>query len=214
MVRDGSSSGRGPLSEEARAILDASPVPALALRDDLRILHANAAAVAAFGADVERAGSLSAWLESVARGDLAAVGRALSHLALPGLVLSTIPLAVVTRMTRSSMLEELGRDYVRTARAKGVRELGVVSRHAMKNALMPIVTVTGLQTGALLGGAVLTESVFAWPGLGRYVAEGVRSGNGPLVVAGVFTFAAPFVVVNLVVDVVYHAVDPRLRRAS
>ncbi|MCC7138976.1 MAG: ABC transporter permease [Planctomycetes bacterium] len=153
-------------------------------------------------------------LESVARGDLAAVGRALSHLALPGLVLSTIPLAVVTRMTRSSMLEELGRDYVRTARAKGVRELGVVSRHAMKNALMPIVTVTGLQTGALLGGAVLTESVFAWPGLGRYVAEGVRSGNGPLVVAGVFTFAATFVVVNLVVDVVYHAVDPRLRRAS
>jgi ABC-type dipeptide/oligopeptide/nickel transport system permease component len=152
--------------------------------------------------------------ESIARFDLGAVGRALANLALPTLVLSTIPLAVVTRMTRSTMLEELGRDYVRTARAKGVRERRVVGRHALKNALIPIVTVTGLQTGALLGGAVLTETVFAWPGLGRHVAEGVRAGNGPLVVACVFTFAATFVLVNLLVDVAYHAIDPRLRRGA
>jgi len=153
-------------------------------------------------------------LESLLGGHVSAFLRALRHIALPGLVLSTIPLAVVTRMTRSTMLEELGRDYIRTARAKGVVETRVVSRHAMRNALIPIVTVTGLQTGALLGGAVLTETVFAWPGLGRYVADGVRAGNGPLVVAGVFTFAATFVVVNLVVDILYHAIDPRLRRGS
>lgn len=154
------------------------------------------------------------FLESIARLDLGAVGRALAHLALPAMVLSTIPLAVVTRMTRATMLEELGRDYVRTARAKGAPETRVVTRHALRNALIPIVTVTGLQTGALLGGAVLTETVFAWPGLGRYVAEAVRSGNGPVVVAGVFTFAATFVVVNLLVDIAYVLVDPRLRRGG
>lgn len=153
-------------------------------------------------------------LESLVRLDVGAVARALAHLALPALVLSTIPLAVVTRMTRSTLLEELGRDYVRTARAKGAPELRVVTRHALRNALIPVVTVTGLQTGALLGGAVLTETVFAWPGLGRHVAEAVRSGNGPLVVAGVFTFAATFVVVNLIVDVVYVLADPRLRRGG
>jgi peptide/nickel transport system permease protein len=152
--------------------------------------------------------------ESLFRGDFAAFGQALRLIALPALVLSTIPLAVITRMTRSSMLDELGKDYVRTARAKGVAERRVVSRHAMRNALIPIVTVTGLQTGALLGGAVLTETTFGWPGLGTYVVTGVREGNSPVVVAGVLLVASVFVVVNLVVDVAYHVIDPRLRRGA
>jgi peptide/nickel transport system permease protein len=153
-------------------------------------------------------------LESLVRGDLPALGRALSLMALPALCLATIPLAVITRMTRSTMLEELGKDYVRTARAKGAPEARVVGRHALANALIPVVTVTGLQTGALLGGAVLTETVFAWPGLGSYVVTGVRESNTPVVVAGVLLFSATFVLVNLVVDLLYHAIDPRLRRGS
>jgi peptide/nickel transport system permease protein len=151
--------------------------------------------------------------ESLLRGDLAAFGRALRLAALPALALSTIPLAVIVRMTRSSMLEEMSRDYVRTARAKGVPEGRVVSRHALRNALIPIVTVTGLQTGALLGGAVLTETVFGWPGLGSYVVTAVREHNTPAVVAGVLLVSAVFVLTNLVVDLLCHAVDPRLRRA-
>jgi peptide/nickel transport system permease protein len=152
--------------------------------------------------------------ESLLRGDLAAAGRALRNAALPALALSTIPLAVVVRMTRSSMLEELGRDYVRTARAKGVPERGVVSRHAFRNALVPVVTATGLQTGALLGGAVLTETVFGWPGVGTYLVNAVRSGNTPGIVGGVVLVATVFVLGNLVVDLLTHAIDPRLRRAS
>jgi peptide/nickel transport system permease protein len=153
-------------------------------------------------------------LESLLRGDFAAAGRALRFAALPALALSTIPLAVIVRMTRSSMLEELGRDYVRTARAKGVPERRVVSRHALRNAAIPVVTVTGLQTGALLGGAVLTERVFGWPGVGSYVVTAVREHNTPAVVAGVMLVAAVFVVVNLAVDLLVHAVDPRLRRSG
>lgn len=154
------------------------------------------------------------WLfESLVRGDFAAFLEALRQIALPALCLSTIPLAVITRMTRSTMIEELGRDYVRTARAKGVPEVRVVSRHAMRNALIPIVTVTGLQTGALLGGAVLTETTFSWPGVGTFLVKGVREHNSPVVVAGILLLATTFVVVNLLVDLLYHAIDPRLRRA-
>ncbi len=152
--------------------------------------------------------------ESLFRGDFEAFFQALKLIALPALVLSTIPLAVITRMTRSSMLEELAKDYVRTARAKGVPEGRVVRGHALKNALIPIVTVTGLQTGALLGGAVLTETVFSWPGLGSHVVTAVREHNSPVVVAGVLLFATTFVLVNLTVDVLYHAIDPRLRRGA
>lgn len=153
-------------------------------------------------------------LESLVRGDVEAFLAGLRLMALPALVLSTIPLAVIVRMTRSTMLEELGRDYVRTARAKGVPERRVVARHALRNALIPIVTITGLQTGALLGGAVLTETVFAWPGLGHYVVTGVREHNTPVVVGGVLLFSFTFVIVNLIVDLLYHVVDPRLRRAA
>jgi peptide/nickel transport system permease protein len=152
--------------------------------------------------------------ESLFRGDFAAFLQALRLIALPALVLSTIPLAVITRMTRSTMMEELGKDYVRTARAKGAPERRVVGRHALKNALIPVVTITGLQTGALLGGAVLTETVFAWPGLGSYIVEGVREHNSPVVVAGVLLVSAVFVLANLAVDLLYHAIDPRLRREA
>jgi peptide/nickel transport system permease protein len=153
-------------------------------------------------------------LESLFRGDFPAFFQALRLIALPAMVLSTIPLAVITRMTRSTMVEELGKDYVRTARAKGAPERRVVGRHALKNALIPVVTITGLQTGALLGGAVLTETVFAWPGIGHYIVEGVREHNSPVVVAGVLLVSAVFVLVNLVVDLLYHAIDPRLRREA
>jgi peptide/nickel transport system permease protein len=152
--------------------------------------------------------------ESLFRGDFAAFFQALRLIALPAMVLSTIPLAVITRMTRSTMVEELGKDYVRTARAKGAPERRVVGRHALKNALIPVVTITGLQTGALLGGAVLTETVFAWPGIGSYVVTGVREHNSPVVVAGVLLVSAVFVLANLTVDLLYHAIDPRLRREA
>jgi peptide/nickel transport system permease protein len=151
-------------------------------------------------------------LESLVRGDFAAFLEALRQIALPALCLSTIPLAVITRMTRSAMLDELGKDYVRTARAKGVPERGVVARHAMRNAMIPVLTVTGLQTGALLGGAVLTEMTFGWPGMGTYVVKGVREHNSPVVVACVLVLSGVFVLTNLAVDLLYHVVDPRLRR--
>jgi peptide/nickel transport system permease protein len=153
-------------------------------------------------------------LESLVRGDVPAFLEALKLIALPALVLSTIPLAVITRMTRSSMLDELGKDYVRTARAKGVTEKRVVSRHALRNAAIPVLTVTGLQFGALLGGAVLTETTFGWPGIGSYVVTGVREHNSPVVVAGVLLVSTVFVLVHLAVDLAYHAIDPRLRRET
>jgi peptide/nickel transport system permease protein len=153
-------------------------------------------------------------LESLFRGDFEAFLQALRLIALPALCLATIPLAVITRMTRSAMLDELGKDYVRTARAKGLPERSVVGRHALRNAGIPVLTVTGLQTGALLGGAVLTESTFGWPGLGTYVVAGVREHNSPVVVAGVLVVSTVFVLVNLAVDLLYHAVDPRLRRGG
>jgi peptide/nickel transport system permease protein len=152
--------------------------------------------------------------ESLVRGDFEAFFQALRYVAIPATCLSTIPLAVVTRMTRSSMLDELGKDYVRTARAKGAPERRVVGTHALRNAYIPIVTVTGLQTGALLGGAVLTETTFGWPGLGSYIVTGVREHNSPVVVAGVLLVSAVFVFTNLAVDVLYHAIDPRLRRGA
>jgi ABC-type dipeptide/oligopeptide/nickel transport system permease component len=151
-------------------------------------------------------------LESLVRGEWAAVGRALHHLVLPAVALSTIPLAVITRMTRSAMLEELGRDYVTTARAKGVPESRVIGRHVRRNALIPVVTVTGLQLGTLLSGAVLTETIFSWPGMGTHLVGAAVQRNYPVITAAMLLFTVIFVLVNLVVDVLYHVIDPRLRR--
>lgn len=133
------------------------------------------------------------------------------HLLLPALALSSVPLAVVARITRSSLLEVLGSDHVRTARAKGLNERAVVLRHGLRNAAIPILTVLGVQTGYLLGGAVLTESVFSWPGMGRFVVEAIGQRDYPVIQGGVLLFASVFVSVNLLVDLLYARLDPRVR---
>lgn len=134
----------------------------------------------------------------------------LSSLVLPSLTLGVFSTAIVSRMTRSNMLDVLGRDYIRTVRAKGVGERVVVYRHALRNAFVPILTVIGLQFGTLLGGAVLTESVYSWPGIGRLLVDSIGARDFPMVQGIVFTFAAMFIVVNIVTDLLYTVVDPRV----
>jgi peptide/nickel transport system permease protein len=135
----------------------------------------------------------------------------LAHLVLPAVTLAAASTTIIARLTRSTMLEVLGQDYVRTARAKGVREAGVVVRHGLKNALIPIVTVVGVQAGYLLGGAVLTETVFAWPGVGTLMVQGILARDFPLVQGCVLVVALSFVLVNLAVDLLYAWLDPRIR---
>ncbi len=132
------------------------------------------------------------------------------HLILPAVTLGMATAAIIARMTRSSMLEVLRSDYIRTARAKGLAEPSVINRHAFRNALIPVITVVGLQMGTLLSGAVLTESVFAWPGIGRLLVEGILTRDYPIVQAAVLVVALAFVLVNLVVDLLYAVVDPRI----
>ncbi len=133
------------------------------------------------------------------------------HLILPSLALGTIPMAIITRMTRSAMLEVLGQDYVRTAHAKGLRERTVVLRHALRNALLPVITVVGLQVGILLSGAILTETVFSWPGIGRWLVDGIYTRDYPIVQGVTLSIAVIFVVVNLIVDIMYGWADPRVK---
>ena len=140
------------------------------------------------------------------------VGDLLSHLVLPTVTLAAASLTIIVRLTRSTMLDVLGQDFVRTARAKGVRESFVVVRHALRNALIPTVTVVGVQAGYLLGGAVLTETVFAWPGVGTLMVQGILARDFPLVQGCVLVIALGFVLVNLAVDVLYATLDPRIRR--
>jgi len=150
-------------------------------------------------------------VDSLLTGNGRALINALHHLALPAMALSTIPTAFIARITRSAMLDVLGEDYIRTARAKGLRERWVVARHALKNAMLPVVTVIGLQTGFLLAGAILTETIFAWPGMGRWMVNAIVARNFPVVQAGVLVFAFLFVFVNLLVDISYAWFDPRIR---
>ena len=149
-------------------------------------------------------------------------GHALSHnftqavvqnylTALPALALGYFSTAIISRMMRSSMLEVLGRSYITTARAKGLREFTVLTRHAMRNALIPIVTLIGLEFGSLLGGAVITETIFAWPGVGRLSIQAINGRDIPLVQACVIVLAGFFVLINLVVDLIYTVLDPRIR---
>jgi peptide/nickel transport system permease protein len=133
------------------------------------------------------------------------------HLVMPALTIGTSAAAVITRMTRSSMLEVVRQDYIRTARAKGLSERVVINRHALKNALIPIVTVIGLQFGSLLGGAVLTESIFSWPGVGRFMVDAIRAKDYPSVQGGVLMLALTFSIVNLAVDILYAYIDPRIK---
>ncbi len=137
---------------------------------------------------------------------------AVRHLILPAIVLGTVPLATIARMTRSAMLEVLGEDYVRTARAKGLAPGRVVIVHALRNALIPVVTVLGLQVGALLGGAILTETVFAWPGVGHWLVESVQRRDYNVLQGGTLLIAVLVMLVNLGVDVLYGVLNPRLRR--
>jgi peptide/nickel transport system permease protein len=135
----------------------------------------------------------------------------LRHLILPAVALAAAPLAQNVRLVRAGMLEVLGQDYVRTARAKGVAERGVVYRHALRNAAIPVITVTGLSLGFMLSGTIIIETVFAWPGLGRLIVQAVPGRDFPVIQAGVFLFAVVFVAINLVVDLLYTVVDPRVR---
>ncbi|OME91999.1 MULTISPECIES: ABC transporter permease [Paenibacillus] len=150
-------------------------------------------------------------LDSILAGRFDQLWTVIKHLILPSVALGTIPMAVIARMTRSSMLEVMNSDYVRTAKAKGLSQFFVVYKHALKNAFIPVLTVIGLQTGALLGGAVLTETIFAWPGVGRYIYEAISSRDYPVIQSGILIIAFIFVFINLIVDLLYAAVDPRIR---
>lgn len=130
---------------------------------------------------------------------------------LPAVSLAMYPMAYITRLERSAMLDVLGQDYIRTARAKGLRETTVVVRHALKNALIPIITVIGMELGGLLGGSVLTETIFAWPGVGKYVVDGINNSDYAVVQGGCMLVAVVSVLMNLVVDLLYASLDPRIR---
>jgi dipeptide transport system permease protein len=152
-------------------------------------------------------------IDTLRSGEPGAFRSALSHLILPTIALGTIPLAVIARMTRSSMLEVLREDYVRTARAKGLPQLQVVLVHALRNALIPVITVIGLQVGLLLSGAILTETIFSWPGIGNWLIHGVQSRDYPVVQGGILLIATIVISVNLIVDLLYGVINPRIRHA-
>lgn len=150
-------------------------------------------------------------IDTLIAGDFEAFKNAVWHLILPGLTLALYTLAIISRMTRSSMLDTLNQDYIRTARSKGLGEGRVIMRHGLRNALMPIVTVIGLQFGSLLGGAVLTETVFAWPGIGSYTVDCINKSDFPVIQAVVLIIATIFVLMNLIVDIIYAFLDPRIK---
>jgi dipeptide transport system permease protein len=150
-------------------------------------------------------------IDSLLSGQEGAFSSAVSHLILPTIVLGTIPLAVIARQTRSAMLEVLGEDYVRTARAKGLSAYRVVGVHALRNALIPVLTTIGLQVGTLLAGAILTETIFSWPGIGKWMVDSVFKRDYPVIQGGLLLIAGIVMLVNLTVDVLYGFINPRIR---
>ena len=150
-------------------------------------------------------------IDSLLSNEEGAFRSALSHLVLPAIALGTIPLAVIARMTRSSMLEVLGEDYIRTGKAKGLSPLRIVGVHGLRNALIPVVTVIGLAVGILFAGAILTETIFAWPGVGKWLVESVRRRDYPVLQGGVLLVASVVMSVNLIVDLLYGLINPRIR---
>jgi dipeptide transport system permease protein len=150
-------------------------------------------------------------IDSLLSTEQGAFKSAVMHLVLPTIALGTVPLAVIARMTRSSMLEVLKEDYIRTARAKGLGTTRVVIVHALRNALIPVITVIGLQVGSLLAGAVLTETIFSWPGIGKWLIDSISRRDYPVVQAGILITAGVIIVVNLIVDLLYGVVNPRVR---
>ncbi len=149
-------------------------------------------------------------IDSIITGNMEALVDSLKHLVLPAVALATHPMSIIARMTRSSMLESLQEDYIRTAHAKGLREGVVLFRHALRNAFLPVVTIIGLQTGTLLAGAILTETIFSWPGIGKWVYDAILARDYPIVQGGTLVIAIIFVFVNLLVDVSYGFLDPRI----
>jgi peptide/nickel transport system permease protein len=150
-------------------------------------------------------------VDSLISGNIPGFIDALKHIIMPAMALATIPSAIIARMTRSSMLDVLQEDYIRTAHAKGLAERVVLFRHALKNAFLPIITIIGIQTGTLLAGAVLTETIFSWPGIGKWVYDSILARDYPIVQGGTLLIAIIFVVVNLLVDISYAMLDPRIR---
>lgn len=151
-------------------------------------------------------------IDSLRSGQAGAFASAVEHLILPTIVLGTIPLAVIARQTRSAMLEVLSEDYVRTAKAKGLSPLRVNGLHALRNALIPVITVIGLSVGTLMAGAILTETIFSWPGIGKWMVEGINSRDYTAVQGGLLMIAVIVMVVNLVVDVLYGLINPKIRK--
>ena len=150
-------------------------------------------------------------IDSLLTGNLRVFGDTLRHLVLPAVTLGTVPMAVISRMTRSSMLEVLHEDYIRTAQAKGLSEWATVSRHAMRNSFIPVLTVMSMEFGYLLGGAVITETIFAWPGVGRWLLLAVEARDFRAVQGGVLLLSTVFILINLVADVLYAWLDPRIK---
>ena len=153
-------------------------------------------------------------IDALLSGEKGAFKSAVSHLILPTIVLGTQPLAIIARMTRSAMLEVLGEDYIRTARAKGLSTIRVIALHALRNALIPVVTVIGLQVGVLFTGAILTETIFSWPGVGKWLIEAISRRDYPVLQGGVLLLGLIVMAVNLLVDVTYGVINPRIRKAA
>ena len=150
-------------------------------------------------------------IDSLLSGEKGAFASALHHLILPSIVLATIPLAVIARQTRSAMLEVMGEDYIRTARAKGMPRRRVVAVHALRNAMIPVITTIGLQIGVLLAGAILTETIFSWPGIGKWMIDSISRRDYPAVQSGLLLIAGVVMLVNLIVDMTYGLINPRIR---
>lgn len=150
-------------------------------------------------------------IDSLLSGQKGAFASAASHLILPTIVLATIPLAVIARQTRSAMLEVLGEDYVRTARAKGLPVRRVIGLHALRNAMIPVITTIGLQVGVLMAGAILTETIFSWPGIGKWMLDSISRRDYPVVQSGLLIIAFIIMIVNLIVDLLYGLINPRIR---
>jgi dipeptide transport system permease protein len=150
-------------------------------------------------------------IDSLISGPKGAFASAVRHLILPTIVLATIPLAVIARQTRSAMLEVLGENYVRTARAKGLTQWRVVGLHALRNALIPVITTIGLQVGLLMGGAILTETIFSWPGIGKWMIDAIAKRDYLVVQGGLLLIALIVMTVNLIVDLLYGLTNPRIR---
>jgi peptide/nickel transport system permease protein len=150
-------------------------------------------------------------IDTLLQGRYDQFGTVIKHLVFPSIALATIPMAIIARMTRATMLEVMKSDYIRTARAKGLRMFWVVYKHSLKNAIIPVLTIIGLQMGLLLGGAILTETIFGWPGIGRYLYDAIAYRDYPVIQSGILIIAAIFVLINLVVDLLYVVVDPRIK---